>query len=98
MHADLVESLANLKSFHRKDRHRPLFDISRQWVSKSMKEAAVTAGIAPARAHPHALRHTYGRNAVLERRKSPAGLGTKGLCTGKVLQGAIGANPTVMGS
>ena len=56
--ADLVESLADLVSFHRRDRHRPLFDISRQWVSKSMKEEAAAAGIDPARAHPHALRHT----------------------------------------
>ena len=63
--ADLVESLADLQSFHRRERNRPLFDISRQWVSKSMKEAAVAAGLDPARAHPHALRHTYGRNAVL---------------------------------
>ena len=30
-----------------------------------MKEAATAAGLDPARAHPHALRHTYGRNAVL---------------------------------
>ena len=30
-----------------------------------MKEAALEAGLDPARAHPHALRHTYGRNAVL---------------------------------
>ena len=63
--ADLVESLGDLASVHAKDRTRPLFDVSRQWVSKSMKEAAVEAGIDPARAHPHALRHTYGRNAVL---------------------------------
>ena len=47
--ADLVEALADLSSFHRRNRHRPLFDISRQWVSKSMKEAAVAAGIDPAR-------------------------------------------------
>ena len=57
--ADLVESPANLKSFHRRDRNRPLFDISRNWVSKSMKEEE--AGIDPAKDHPHALRHTYGR-------------------------------------
>ena len=63
--ADLVESLGDLASVHAKDRTRPLFDISRQWVSKSMKEAALEAGVDPARAHPHALRHTYGRNAVL---------------------------------
>ena len=56
----------------KRGRHLPLFDISRQWFSKSMdesrwmKEAALEAGINPDRAHrPHALRHTYGRNAVL---------------------------------
>jgi integrase len=47
--ADLVESLADLKSFHRRERNRPCFDISRQWVSKSMEEEAVAAGIDPAR-------------------------------------------------
>ena len=62
---DLVESLGDLASVHAKDRARSLFDVSRQWVSKSMKEAAVSAGLDPARAHPHALRHTYGRNAIL---------------------------------
>ena len=30
-----------------------------------MKEAALEAGLDPARSHPHALRHTYGRNAAL---------------------------------
>ena len=62
---DLVGHLEALASTHAKDRQKPLFDISRQWVSKSMKEAATAAGLDPARAHPHALRHTYGRNAVL---------------------------------
>ena len=62
---DLVGHLETLASTHAKDREKPLFDISRQWVSKSMKEAAAAAGLDPARAHPHALRHTYGRNAVL---------------------------------
>ena len=62
---DLVEHLADLASSRAKDRERPLFDISRQWVSKSMKEAALEAGLDPGRAHPHALRHTYGRTAVL---------------------------------
>ena len=62
---DLMESLGDLASVHAKDRTRPLFDISRQWVSKSMKEAALEAGLDPARAHPHALRHTYGRTTVL---------------------------------
>ena len=41
--ADLVESLADLKSFHRRDRNGPFFDISRQWVSKSMKGAAAAS-------------------------------------------------------
>ena len=62
---DLVESLGDLASVHAKDRARSLFDVSRQWVSKSMKEAAVVAGLDPVRAHPHALRHTYGRSAIL---------------------------------
>ena len=62
---DLVEHWADLASSRDKDRHRPLFDISRQRVSKSMKEAAVETGLAPGRARPHALRHTYGRNGVL---------------------------------
>ena len=60
--ADMVESLADLKSFHRKDRNLLLFNIRRQWVRKSMKEAAVAAGIDSARAHPRTLSHTYGRN------------------------------------
>ena len=62
---DLLESLGDLASIHAKVRQRPLFDVTRQWVSKSMKAAALEAGLDPARAHPHALRHTYGRNAVL---------------------------------
>ena len=60
---DLVESLGDLASIHAKDKSKLLFDVSRQWVSKSMKEASAAAGLDPARAH--ALRHTYGRNAVL---------------------------------
>ena len=63
--ADLVESLADLKSFHRRERNRTLFDISRQWVSKSMKEAAVAAGLDPARGTSPRPQLTYGRNAVL---------------------------------
>ena len=63
--ADLVASLSDMLSMRPRDRQLPLFEISRQWVSKSMKEAAVAAGLDPGRAHPHALRHTYGRNAVL---------------------------------
>ena len=68
--ADLLESLADLKFFHRRDRDRPLFDISRQWVSRSMKEAA--AGIDPVRSHPHVPKHTYGQNAVLRGVPTPA--------------------------
>ena len=30
-----------------------------------MKRAALDVGIDPARTHPHAFRHTYGRNCVL---------------------------------
>ena len=63
--ADLASSLADMVAMRPRDRQFPLFDISRQWVSKSMKEAALEAALDPARAHPHALRHTYGRNAVL---------------------------------
>ena len=63
--ADLASSLGDMVSMRPRDRQLPLFDVSRQWVSKSMKEAAVAAGLDPGRAHPHALRHTYGRNAVL---------------------------------
>ena len=63
--ADLLESLRDLASFHSKDRDRPMLDITRQWVGESMKRAAVNVGMDPARAHPHAFRHTYGRNCVL---------------------------------
>ena len=63
--ADLLEGLADLASFHSKDRSRPMLDISCQWVGESMKRAAAVAGIDPTRAHPHAFRHTYGRNCVL---------------------------------
>ena len=63
--ASLVESPGDLASMHAKERHRPIFDIGRQWVRKPMKEAGVTAGLDPARAHPHAPGHTYGRNVVL---------------------------------
>ena len=44
---DLVESLGDLASIHAKDRQRPLFDVSRQWVSKSMNEAALEVGLVP---------------------------------------------------
>ena len=41
--AHLVESLANLASFHRRARHRSLFGINRLWVSKNRKGAAAAA-------------------------------------------------------
>ena len=63
--ADLLEGLADLASFRSEDRSRPMLGISRQWVGESMKRASAAAGIDPARAHPHAFRHTYGRNCVL---------------------------------
>ena len=63
--ADLVESLRDLASSHSKDRQRPMLDISRWRLSQVMKETAREVGIDPARAHPHAFRHTYGRNCVL---------------------------------
>ena len=72
MPAGLVESLADLASFHSKDRSRPMLDITRQWVADSMKRAAADAGIGPTRAHPHAFRHTYGRNCVLRGAPIPA--------------------------
>ena len=63
--ADLLDSLADLASFHSKDRSRPMLDMSQQWVGQAMKKAAVQVGMDPKRAHPHAFRHTYGRNCVL---------------------------------
>ena len=66
MPADLVESLRDLASFHSKDRHyQPMLDLSRQRIGQVMKTRRVEVGIDPARAHPHAFRHTYGRNCVL---------------------------------
>ena len=62
--ADLVESLHDLASFHNKDRQRPMLDISRWRLSQVMKETALQVGIDPARAHPHAFRHTYGLKGV----------------------------------
>ena len=64
--ADLVESLADLASFCGKDRYQPMLDYSRQMVGRNMKVAAEGAGLDPGRAHPHALRHTYGRTCILK--------------------------------
>ena len=47
--SDLAPHLEALASIHAKDRTRPLFDMSRQWVSKVMKDAALKAGIDPGR-------------------------------------------------
>ena len=44
--AHLVESLANLASFHRRARHRSLFGINRLWVSKNRKGAAAESFMA----------------------------------------------------
>ena len=63
--ANLVESLRDLASFHSKDHHQQMTYISRQRIGQVMKEAAVRVRIDPAKAHPHAFRHTYGRNCVL---------------------------------
>ena len=60
--AHLVESLHDLASFHNKDRQRPMLDMSRRRLSQVMKEMAREVGFDPKRAHPHAFRHTYGRN------------------------------------
>ena len=63
--ADLVESLRDLASSHSKNHHQPMLNLSRQRIGQVMKDAAREVGIDPARAHPHAFRHTYGRNCVL---------------------------------
>ena len=68
---DLLESLGDMVAMRPRDRQLLIFDVSQQWVSKSMKEAALEAGLDPARAHPHALRNTYGRNAVLNEVPTP---------------------------
>ena len=62
--ADLVKSLRDLASVHIKDRYQPMLNLSRQRVDEVMKDAAQQVGKDPASAHPHALRHTYGRNCV----------------------------------
>ena len=65
MPADLVESLRDLVSSHSKNHYQPMLNLSRQRIGQVMKDAAREVGIDPARAHPHAFRHTYGRNCVL---------------------------------
>ena len=75
--ADLLESLADLKFFHHRDRDWPLFDISRQWVSRSMKEAA--AGIDPSGLTPTPSGTLTGRtrySAACRLRRSSLGWAT----------------------
>ena len=62
MPADLVESLRDLVSSHSKNHYQPMLNLSRWRLSQVMKETAAQVGIDPTRAHPHAFRHTYGRN------------------------------------
>ena len=62
---DLVEFLRDRASGKTRARNEKLFDLSRQAVGQGMKRAAVAAGIDPARVHPHACRHTYGRHCIL---------------------------------
>ena len=71
MPADLVESLRDFASFHSKDHHQQMIDISRQRIGQVMKEAAWQVGIDLARAHPHAFRHTYAATACCEAFRSP---------------------------
>ena len=63
--ADLVECLRDLGAFHTGDRYQPMLNLSRQRIGQVMKNVAREVGIDPARAHPYAFRHTYGRNCVL---------------------------------
>ena len=53
--ADLLESLADLASFHSKDRNKPMLDMSQQWAGQTMKKAAAQIGMDPKRAHPPRL-------------------------------------------
>lgn len=63
---DLVEILKDRASGETKARNLRLVPVSRQAVGQGMKMAAVAAGIEPARVHPHALRHTYGRHCIFQ--------------------------------
>ena len=63
---DLVELLRDRASGETKARNLRLVEISRQAVGQGMKKAAMLTGVEPARAHPHALRHTYGRHCILQ--------------------------------
>ena len=42
---DLLESLGDMVAMRPRDRQLLLFDVSQQWVSKSMKEVALEAGL-----------------------------------------------------
>ena len=63
---DLVEVLRDRASGETRARNRPLAEISRQAVGQGMKKAAELVGMDPARVHPHAFRHTYGRHCILQ--------------------------------
>ena len=63
---DLVEILRDRASGETKARNRPLVELSRQAVGQGMKKAAAEVGVEPARVHPHAFRHTYGRHCILQ--------------------------------
>ena len=63
---DLIEILKDRSSGETKARNLRLVQISRQAVAHGMKHAAVAVGIDPARVHPHAFRHTYGRDCILK--------------------------------
>ena len=63
--ADLVEFLRDRASGKVRVRNDRLFSLTRQAVGQGVKRAAEEAGMDPARAHPHAFRHTYGRHAIL---------------------------------
>ena len=63
--ADLVEILRDRASGKTKSENRELVALHRNTVWQGMKRAAHAISMDPARAHPHALRHTYGRHCVL---------------------------------
>lgn len=63
---DLIEFLRDRKSGKVGAFNLPLFNFTRQAVGQGMKRAAKRAGVDLERAHPHTLRHTYGRECALK--------------------------------
>ena len=64
--ADLVESLRDLASSHSKNHYQPMLkSVAPADRPGDEGRGYREVGIDPARAHPHAFRHTYGRNCVL---------------------------------